>query len=106
MGVQAFIQVRAHLPSWSALVSQDLQRVSVSAVAFTQRNSPGKHAYALSLARFASKLGPVGWGVAAKRIREVIGPNVDFGRGWVGKREQPMEIEGLTEVDDAELPLP
>lgn len=61
---------------------------------------------ALSLARFAADLGPRGWEIASKRIREMVGPTTDFGRAWVGQKEKPMEIQGLTEIDDAELPLP
>ncbi|KAJ8485561.1 hypothetical protein OPV22_018046 [Ensete ventricosum] len=49
-----------------------------------------EHAYARSLARFAAKLGPIGWEIAAKRIESVLPPGTKFGRGWVGDNEVPQ----------------
>lgn len=48
-----------------------------------------EHAYARSLARFAADLGPIGWGMAAKKIERVLPPGTKFGRGWVGDSEAP-----------------
>ncbi|WOL09751.1 hypothetical protein Cni_G18504 [Canna indica] len=42
-----------------------------------------EYAYARSLARFAAKLGPIGWVVAAKKIQRVLPPGTKFGPGWV-----------------------
>ncbi|TVU48497.1 hypothetical protein EJB05_08135 [Eragrostis curvula] len=49
-----------------------------------------QHAYARSLARFAAKLGPVGWDVAANRIRRALPPGTNFGPGWVVDGEPPQ----------------
>ncbi|GAA0163016.1 chromatin/chromatin-binding, or -regulatory protein [Lithospermum erythrorhizon] len=46
-----------------------------------------EHAYARSLARFAGTLGRVAWGVASKRIEQILPPGTKFGRGWVGEYE-------------------
>lgn len=48
-----------------------------------------EHAYARSLARFAAKLGPVAWKIAAQKIRRALPPGVSFGPGWVGDYEAP-----------------
>ncbi|XP_015691210.2 uncharacterized protein LOC102700130 [Oryza brachyantha] len=47
------------------------------------------HAYARSLARFAAKFGPIGWDIAAKRIRRLLPPGTNFGPGWVVDGEPP-----------------
>ncbi|XP_064959716.1 uncharacterized protein LOC135585771 isoform X1 [Musa acuminata AAA Group] len=52
-----------------------------------------EHAYARSLARFAAKLGPIGWEIAAKRIEAVLSPGTKFGRGWVGDNETPQQSQ-------------
>ena len=52
-----------------------------------------QHAYARSLARFAAKLGPVGWDVAANRIRRALPPGTNFGPGWVVDGEPPQNSE-------------
>ncbi|XP_072966936.1 uncharacterized protein [Typha angustifolia] len=46
-----------------------------------------QYVYAHSLARFAAKLGPIGWEIAAKRIERVLPPGIKFGRGWVGEND-------------------
>ncbi|KAF2937114.1 uncharacterized protein [Oryza sativa Japonica Group] len=48
-----------------------------------------QHAYARSLARFAAKFGPVGWDIAAKRIRRLLPSGTNFGPGWVVDGEPP-----------------
>ncbi|EEC74448.1 hypothetical protein OsI_09853 [Oryza sativa Indica Group] len=48
-----------------------------------------QHAYARSLARFAAKFGPVGWEIAAKRIRRLLPSGTNFGPGWVVDGEPP-----------------
>ncbi|KAJ4759305.1 Bromodomain-containing protein [Rhynchospora pubera] len=50
-----------------------------------------EHAYARSVARFAAKLGPVGWAVAAKKIERVLPPGTKFGPGWVLDDEPTQE---------------
>ncbi|AQL09453.1 uncharacterized protein LOC100273530 isoform 2 [Zea mays] len=52
-----------------------------------------QHAYARSLARFASKLGPVGWDVTANRIRRALPPGTSFGPGWVVDGEPPQNSQ-------------
>jgi len=52
-----------------------------------------QHAYARSLARFAAKLGPVGWDVAANRIRRALPPGTNFGPGWVVDGEPPQNSQ-------------
>ncbi|WOK99807.1 hypothetical protein Cni_G08519 [Canna indica] len=52
-----------------------------------------EHAYARSLARFAAKLGPVGWEIAARRIEHALPPGTKFGRGWVGDDEAPQQSQ-------------
>ncbi|XP_072980800.1 uncharacterized protein [Typha angustifolia] len=52
-----------------------------------------QHAYARSLARFAAKLGPIGWAIAAKRIEGVLPPGSKFGCGWVGDGEAPQHLQ-------------
>lgn len=42
-----------------------------------------EHVYARSVARFAAKLGPAGWAIAAKKIQRVLPPGTEFGPGWV-----------------------
>jgi hypothetical protein len=49
------------------------------------------HAYSHSLARFAAKLSPTAWKIAAKRIEQALPPGTKFGRGWVGESEGPHE---------------
>lgn len=49
-----------------------------------------QHTYAHSLVRFAAKLGPIGWQIAAKRIEQVLPPGTKFGPGWVGANEAPQ----------------
>lgn len=53
-----------------------------------------QHAYARSLARFAAKLGPVGWDIAANRIRRALPPGTNFGPGWVTDGEAPQNSQG------------
>ncbi|KAJ3706823.1 hypothetical protein LUZ61_010528 [Rhynchospora tenuis] len=50
-----------------------------------------EHAYARSVARFAAKLGPVGWAIAAKKIERVLPPGTKFGPGWVLDDEPTQE---------------
>lgn len=69
-----------------------------------------EHAYARSIARFAAKLGPQGWAMAAKKIERVLPPGTKFGRGWVidGEPTQkpqnsipsPHEVERTTRSED------
>lgn len=62
-----------------------------------------EHAYARSIARFAAKLGPQGWAMAAKKIERVLPPGTKFGRGWVidGEPTQKPQnsIPSLHEVE-------
>ncbi|XP_042445954.1 uncharacterized protein LOC122030974 [Zingiber officinale] len=51
-----------------------------------------EHAYAWSLARFAAKLGPIGWEIAAKRIEGTLPPGTKFSRGWVGAKDAPHPL--------------
>ncbi|GJN09203.1 hypothetical protein PR202_ga27186 [Eleusine coracana subsp. coracana] len=53
-----------------------------------------QHAYARSLARFAAKMGPVAWDLAANRIRRTLPPGTNFGPGWVVDGEQPENLQG------------
>lgn len=71
-------QYSHHSPLFSAL---DCERKLLVPIGVQQQ-----HAYARSLARFAAKLGPVGWDIAAKGIRRVL-PEEKFGPGWVGDGE-------------------
>ncbi|KAH7692026.1 bromodomain-containing protein 7/9 [Dioscorea alata] len=51
-----------------------------------------EHAYARSLARFAAKLSPAAWTIAAEKIKSVLPPGTKFGRGWVvGDCEAPQQ---------------
>ena len=50
-----------------------------------------EYGYARSLARFATKLGPAAWKVAAKKIQRCLPAGVKFGPGWIGENEAPME---------------
>ncbi|XP_042414150.1 uncharacterized protein LOC122002863 isoform X1 [Zingiber officinale] len=54
-----------------------------------------EHAYARSLTRFAAKLGPIAWEIAAKRIERVLPPGTKFGRGWVGEKDAPQQSHPL-----------
>ncbi|CAM0870489.1 unnamed protein product [Alopecurus aequalis] len=67
-------------------------------------------AYARSLARFAAKLGPVGWDIAAKGIRRVLPPGTKFGPGWVvdGEPTQNSQWSRVPESTDpsAESSIP
>lgn len=54
-----------------------------------------EHAYARSLARFAANLGPIGWGIAAKRIQQALPHGMRFGPGWVGESEVPRQSQPL-----------
>ncbi|KAL2944594.1 Bromodomain and PHD finger-containing protein 3 [Bienertia sinuspersici] len=47
----------------------------------------GEFPYARSLARFAANLGPRAWGIASKRIEQVLPPGYKHGRGWIGEYE-------------------
>ncbi|KAM0945181.1 putative chromatin remodeler Bromodomain family [Dioscorea sansibarensis] len=50
-----------------------------------------EHAYARSLTRFAAKLSPVAWTIAAEKIESLLPPGTKFGRGWVGDCEAPQQ---------------
>ncbi|XP_057974429.1 uncharacterized protein LOC131162213 [Malania oleifera] len=50
-----------------------------------------EHSYARSLARFAANLGPVVWGIASKKIQNVLPAGLKFGPGWVGENEAPHQ---------------
>lgn len=65
----------------------------VSSSCLNQVGVQQQHAYARSLARFASKVGPVGWGVAANRIRRALPPGTSFGPGWVVDGEPPQNSQ-------------
>lgn len=39
------------------------------------------------MARFAAKLGSIGWEIAAKQIERALPPGTKFGRGWVGAKD-------------------
>uniref|UniRef100_A0A0A9DUP9 Bromo domain-containing protein n=1 Tax=Arundo donax TaxID=35708 RepID=A0A0A9DUP9_ARUDO len=52
-----------------------------------------QYAYARSVARFAAKLGPVGWDIAANRIRRALPPGTNFGPGWVLDGEPPQNSQ-------------
>lgn len=54
-----------------------------------QTGYQAEFAYAKSLSQFASKLGPDGWKVAARRLQRVLAPSVPFGQGWIGEHEAP-----------------
>ncbi|CAN6302437.1 unnamed protein product, partial [Urochloa humidicola] len=60
-----------------------------------------QHAYARSLARFAAKLGPVGWDIAANRIRRALPPGTNFGPGWVIDGDPPQNSQGPPVVTSA-----
>lgn len=65
----------------------------VSSYCLNQVGVQQQHAYARSLARFASKLGPVGWDVAANRIKRALPPGTSFGPGWVVDGEPPQNSQ-------------
>lgn len=65
----------------------------VSSCCLNQVGVQQQHAYARSLARFASKLGPVGWDVATNRIRRALPPGTSFGPGWVVDGEPPQNSQ-------------
>ncbi|WOL10756.1 hypothetical protein Cni_G19515 [Canna indica] len=52
-----------------------------------------EYAYARSLARFAAKLGPIGWDLASKKIQRALPPGTKFGPGWVGDSEAPQHSQ-------------
>jgi hypothetical protein len=52
-----------------------------------------EHAYARSIARFAAKLDPAGWAIAAKKIKSVLPSGTAFGRGWVVDGEPTQKPE-------------
>ncbi|RWW51788.1 hypothetical protein BHE74_00041833 [Ensete ventricosum] len=54
-----------------------------------------EYAYARSLARFAAKLGPIGWLLAARKIQRVLPPGTKFGPGWVADGEAPQHSQPL-----------
>ncbi|XP_042407529.1 uncharacterized protein LOC121997270 isoform X1 [Zingiber officinale] len=54
-----------------------------------------EHVYARSLARFAAKLGPIAWEIAAKRIERLLPPGTKFGRGWIGEKEALQQSHPL-----------
>ncbi|KAL6649144.1 hypothetical protein ACP70R_013368 [Stipagrostis hirtigluma subsp. patula] len=64
---------------------------------------PQQHAYARSLARFASKFGPVAWDIAANRIRRALPPGTNFGPGWVLDGEPPQNSPWPTVVASTNL---
>ncbi|KAJ7552517.1 hypothetical protein O6H91_06G058700 [Diphasiastrum complanatum] len=45
------------------------------------------HAYGLSLAQFGASLKPPAWKYVVKKLHKALGPNVPFGRGWVGGQQ-------------------
>ncbi|OEL29267.1 hypothetical protein BAE44_0009710, partial [Dichanthelium oligosanthes] len=57
-----------------------------------------QYAYARSLARFTEKLGPVGWDIAANRIRRALPTGTNFGPGWVVDGEPPQNSQWLPVV--------
>nr|XP_009382068.1 PREDICTED: bromodomain-containing protein DDB_G0270170-like isoform X1 [Musa acuminata subsp. malaccensis] len=54
-----------------------------------------EYAYARSLARFAAKLGPIGWLLTAPKIQRVLPPGTKFGPGWVADGEAPQHSQPL-----------
>ncbi|XP_062209752.1 uncharacterized protein LOC133911506 [Phragmites australis] len=52
-----------------------------------------QYAYARSVARFAAKLGSLGWDIAANRIRRTLPPGANFGPGWVLDGEPPQNSQ-------------
>ncbi|CAL9130412.1 unnamed protein product [Musa acuminata var. zebrina] len=54
-----------------------------------------EYAYARSLARFAAKLGPIGWLLTAQKIQRVLPPGTKFGPGWVADGEAPQHSQPL-----------
>lgn len=65
---------------------------------FTLWDQVGLHleyAYARSLARFAAKLGPIGWLLTAQKIQRVLPPGTKFGPGWVADGEAPQHSQPL-----------
>ncbi|KAM0835990.1 hypothetical protein ACQ4PT_062600 [Festuca glaucescens] len=78
-------QYSHYSPLFSAL---DCERKQLLPIGLQQQ-----HAYARSLARFAAKLGPVGWDIAAKGIRRVLPPGTKFGPGWVVDGEPPQNSQ-------------
>lgn len=76
---------------------------------FTLSDQVGLHlefAYARSLARFAAKLGPIGWVLAAKRIQMVLPPGANFGPGWVVENgsthnsKSPIVVSSSNPIED------
>ncbi|KAL6573361.1 hypothetical protein OROHE_001820 [Orobanche hederae] len=47
--------------------------------------------YPRSLSRYAANLGPVAWIIASKKIEAVLPAGVQYGPGWVGHRESPLQ---------------
>nr|CCI55422.1 PH01B031C15.5 [Phyllostachys edulis] len=78
-------QYSRNSPLFSAL---DCERKLLVPVGLQQQ-----HAYSRSLARFAAKLGPIGWDMAAKGIRRVLPPGTNFGPGWVVDGEPPQNSQ-------------
>ncbi|XBH58481.1 uncharacterized protein [Aegilops tauschii subsp. strangulata] len=87
-------QYSNYSPLFSAL---DCERKQLIPIGLQQQ-----HAYARSLARFAAKLGPIGWDIAAKGIRRVLPPGTKFGPGWVvdGEPPQNSQCPRVPEVTD------
>ncbi|KAE8808435.1 hypothetical protein D1007_15184 [Hordeum vulgare] len=87
-------QYSNYSPLFSAL---DCERKQLLPIGLQQQ-----HAYARSLARFAAKLGPIGWDIAAKGIRRVLPPGTKFGPGWVidGEPPQNSQCPRVPEVTD------
>ncbi|WVZ55321.1 hypothetical protein U9M48_005994 [Paspalum notatum var. saurae] len=68
-----------------------------------------QHAYGRSLARFAAKLGPVGWDMAANRIRRALPTGTNFGPGWAVDGEptqNPQWLPGASTNPSSESTAP
>ncbi|CAH2067571.1 unnamed protein product [Thlaspi arvense] len=47
-----------------------------------------EYGYAMSLARYAAKLGPVAWRFVSKRTETALPTGIEFGPGWVGENPE------------------
>lgn len=65
-----------------------------------------EHGYSRSLARFAANIGSIAWKIASKKMESSLPSGVEFGPGWVGENDIPLQRALLLSSNPQGLPSP
>ncbi|KAG8655756.1 hypothetical protein MANES_04G067000v8 [Manihot esculenta] len=90
----------------SVLTAFDAEWKHLIALHVHQVGLLSEHGYSRSLARFAANIGSIAWKIASKKMESSLPSGVEFGPGWVGENDIPLQRALLLSSNPQGLPSP